>query len=884
ICRKLAGTVIFVLLGRLSFVVCQPGFLSIDCGGKQNRTDPKTNITWVTDDSYIADRGHKADINDTSLPFYFQTVRVFSKPLNKSCYKLPVIPHVPHLLRAWFYGGTFNGLQQMPRFDISIETMDTLSEINVPVQRTQKPVNGERILVTAGEVVFFCLIRNSDQEDDLFISAIELRTLEKGMYDVVKPGLMLRRLQRYDMGGQSTEVIRYPQDPFDRLWVPQSIEGAYNVSLKQTISTNNTQNLPPTDVMQTAVVGGESMYFPLIQSEVPQTTMSYLLVLYFAEIEALNRSESRIFQVSINNESISIANISLHGDSSSKEMAFQSETAMLGFKLQRAFLSGRDPLLNAFEYFQLFVTKPVTSSVDAEALSVVKQEFNIDNWVSDPCFLHPWEGILCTNATSSVRVSEINLSGKRLTGSIPPSFAELTELIQLSLDNNHLTGGLPNLSSLSKLETLRLGNNSLSGSVPDWLFDLHNLRELVIENNNFSGVIPRNLLNRPTLNIRYGGNQYLCMNKGDCVPSQSNRSKAKIIVASLIACGAVIIALVGILVFRKNHRRHRRVRIPDHSTVLVPNSSKSHAFTPHDMVTATKNFSHKIGQGGFGSVFWGKLPGGKQIAVKALTLFSEQGAAQFLNEIDLLSRVNHKNLVSLLGYSNAHRDLMLVYEYMSEGSLNDHLYGHDDLKYPQLEWRTRLKIALDAAQGLEYLHVGCTPKIIHRDVKTANILLDSNLNGKLADFGLSKMAMDEETSQVFTAVRGTVGYMDPKYFSSHMLTEKSDVYSFGVVLLEIICGRRPIDIRVPEERLVLVKWVTPFVEQGEGSQQLSEIVDKRLDNNYDMTSLGIVAKLAIRCIAEEPSNRPTISEVVLEMKEALKFEKDKDATLVAEND
>ncbi|KAH9326571.1 hypothetical protein KI387_006749, partial [Taxus chinensis] len=318
-----------------------------------------------------------------------------------------------------------------------------------------------------------------------------------------------------------------------------------------------------------------------------------------------------------------------------------------------------------------------------------------------------------------------------------------------------------------------------------------------------------------------------------------------------------------------------------HSIVLVPNSSKSHAFTPDEMLTATKSFSHKIGQGGFGSVFWGELPGGNQIAVKVLSLFSEQGVAQFLNEIELLSRVHHKNLASLLGYCNESRDLMLVYEYMSGGSLNDHLYGSNALKYPNLDWRTRLKIALDAAQGLEYLHVGCSPKIIHRDVKTANILLDSNLKGKLADFGLSKVGMEEDgSSAMFTTVRGTVGYLDPKYFSTHMLTEKSDVYSFGVVLLEIICGRRPIDTTVSKERLSLIRWVTPFVEQGEESVKITEMVDERLPNNYEPKSIGHVAKLAMRCIAAEPLHRPTINEVVIEMKEALKIEEEKDAATV----
>lgn len=153
---------------------------------------------------------------------------------------------------------------------------------------------------------------------------------------------------------------------------------------------------------------------------------------------------------------------------------------------------------------------------------------------------------------------------------------------------------------------------------------------------------------------------------------------------------------------------------------------------------------------------------------------------------------------------------MLIYEHMPGGSLRDHLYG-PRAEHSGLIWKRRLKITLDAAQGLEYLHVGCTPKIIHRDIKTANILLDNNLNGKLADFGLSKMTIDEQATHVTTAVKGTFGYVDPEYFVTQMLTEKSDVYSFGVVLLEIICGRQPVDVKLPTEEVNIIRWVTPYV-------------------------------------------------------------------------
>jgi len=171
------------------------------------------------------------------------------------------------------------------------------------------------------------------------------------------------------------------------------------------------------------------------------------------------------------------------------------------------------------------------------------------------------------------------------------------------------------------------------------------------------------------------------------------------------------------------------------------------------------------------------------------------------------------------------------------------------------------------------VHVCSSPKIIHRDIKTANILLDSNMNGKLADFGLSRMTMDEEATHVTTAVKGTFGYLDPEYFSTKKLTEKSDVYSFGVVLLEIICGRQPIDLKVAEEEVNIIRWVTPYLlKMDENGSIITEIIDKRLGEDYDMKSITLVAKVAMRCVQADPSSRPSASEVVEQLKQAVKIE------------
>jgi len=170
------------------------------------------------------------------------------------------------------------------------------------------------------------------------------------------------------------------------------------------------------------------------------------------------------------------------------------------------------------------------------------------------------------------------------------------------------------------------------------------------------------------------------------------------------------------------------------------------------------------------------------------------------------------------------------------------------------------------------MHIVCTPKIIHRDIKTANILLDSNFNGKLGDFGLSRVWINGEASHVTTMVKGTAGYLDPEYFSTERLTDKSDVYSFGVVLLEIICGRPPIDAKLSVDKLNIIRWATPFVEMDAIPGQIDEIIDRRLGGNYNLESVTRVAKIAIRCVKAEPFYRPSVSEVVEELREAMKLE------------
>ncbi|KAJ9692345.1 hypothetical protein PVL29_011414 [Vitis rotundifolia] len=242
--------------------------------------------------------------------------------------------------------------------------------------------------------------------------------------------------------------------------------------------------------------------------------------------------------------------------------------------------------------------------------------------------------------------------------------------------------------------------------------------------------------------------------------------------------------------------------LPPPSPGISLGFSKS-AFTYEELAIATDGFSNinLLGQGGFGYVHKGVLPNGREVAIKHLKAGSGQGEREFQAEVEIISRVHHKHLVSLVGYCTTGAQRMLVYEFVPNGTLQHHLHG---MGRPTMNWATRIKIALGSAKGLAYLHEDCHPKIIHRDIKAANILLDHNFEAKVADFGLAKFASDTDT-HVSTRVMGTFGYLAPEYALSGKLTDKSDVFSFGVVLLELITGRRPID---KTENESIVDWVS----------------------------------------------------------------------------
>ncbi|CAA7045746.1 unnamed protein product [Microthlaspi erraticum] len=299
--------------------------------------------------------------------------------------------------------------------------------------------------------------------------------------------------------------------------------------------------------------------------------------------------------------------------------------------------------------------------------------------------------------------------------------------------------------------------------------------------------------------------------------------------------------------------------LPPASPGLALGGNYQGTFTYEELSRATNGFSEAnlLGQGGFGYVFKGILRNGKDIAVKQLKAGSAQGEREFQAEVGIISRVHHRHLVALVGYCIADAQRLLVYEFVPNNTLEFHLHGKGR---PPMAWSSRLKIAVGSAKGLSYLHENCNPKIIHRDIKAANILIDFKFEAKVADFGLAKIALDTNT-HVSTRVMGTFGYLAPEYAASGKLSEKSDVFSFGVVLLELITGRRPVDTKNVYADNSLVDWARPLLTRALEENNFESLVDTKLNNEYDREEMARMVACAAASVRHTARRRPRMDQV-----------------------
>ncbi|KAI9122581.1 hypothetical protein K1719_006421 [Acacia pycnantha] len=354
----------------------------------------------------------------------------------------------------------------------------------------------------------------------------------------------------------------------------------------------------------------------------------------------------------------------------------------------------------------------------------------------------------------------------------------------------------------------------------------------------------------------------------------SKKSNVAFVTGAIVGCSVVLVLLLfaGIYAFYQKKRAEKAIaqsnpygqRVSKDSKIKIPQLKEVRQFSFAEIKKCTRNFSqdNDIGFGGYGKVYKGTLPNGKLVAIKRARKDSKQGGLEFKAEIELLSRVHHNNLVSLVGFCFEREEQMLVYEYVPNRTIYDAISGKSGLR---LDWPRRLKVILGAAKGLAYLHDHANPCIIHRDIKSSNILLDDHLNAKVADFGLSKTMVDCDKDHITTQVKGTMGYLDPEYYMTQRLTEKSDVYSFGVLMLEMITARKPI-----ERGKYIVKVVRDSIDREKELYGLEEIVDPVMGSESStLKGLENFVDLSMKCLQETGGDRPSMNDVVKEIESIL---------------
>ncbi|KAF3450658.1 hypothetical protein FNV43_RR06747 [Rhamnella rubrinervis] len=816
--------------------------ISIDCGIPEDfsYTDNKTHIIYTSDSKFIdtgINKNISPEFNSEDLQQVLENVRSFPHG-KRNCYTLkpPQGKGTIYLIRGYFMYGNYDESGGLPEFDlyVGVNLWDS-----VKFDNASHVVIKEIIHLPLLDTIHVCLLDTGFGTP--FISALELRHFHDSSYRIPSGSLVLYK--RFDVGSTTNQIVRYKEDAFDRMWFPYNIPSSVSINTSFPVgSLNENEYKLPSSVMKTAMRPSDANGSLDFEFDTGDPILEFYIYMHFAELESLQRNQHREFSIELNGNTWanSIVPDYLHSITAITNQSVRG--TKLRFSIYKTSNSTLPPILNAMEIYLVrdFLQAP-TDQEDVNAMMEIKESYRVGkSWQGDPCEPNYWDGLNCSdNGYDSPRIVSLNLASSGLTGKISLSFSKIRTLQYLDLSNNSLTEQVPEfLSRLSKLKTLNLSNNKLSGSIPS------SLKERFING---------------SLLLSVDGNV-------DCLidPCKKQKKKRNIVVPVVATLVPSLIIFAALIIFWLCKRKQAPVKVLEsiNGGLLKSNNQQ---FTYSDIVSITKNFQSLIGKGGFGMVYHGYLNDGTQVAVKMLSTLSSQSSMQFQNEAQLLMRVHHRNLASIIGYCNEGENMGIIFEYMAYGNLEDYL--SDETK-EVLNWKERLQIAVDAAQGLEYLHHGCKPPIIHRDVKTANILLNANLDAQIADFGFSRFFPLESVSHSSTTVVGTFGYLDPEYYSCHRLTEKSDVYSFGVVLLQLITGHPA--IMKSHNSTHIVEWVRPILSRGD----IRDIVDPRLQGNFNTNSVWKAVEIAMACVPFKGTERPTMNLVVMDLKQCLEMEND----------
>ncbi|KAM3694464.1 hypothetical protein ACB098_07G058400 [Castanea mollissima] len=541
-----------------------------------------------------------------------------------------------------------------------------------------------------------------------------------------------------------------------------------------------------------------------------------------------------------------------------------------------------------------FVSK-VSANAEGDALNALKTNLADPNNVLqswDPTLVNPctWFHVTCDSQNSVTRVDlgNANLSGtlvpqlgqllnlqylelysNNISGPIPEELGNLTDLVSLDLYLNNLNGQIPTtLGKLQKLRFLRLNNNTLKGQIPVILTTVQSLQVLDLSNNNLTGDIPINGSFSLFTPISFKNNQ---LNNPPPsppppipqAPPTSNPASSTGAIAGGVAAGAALLfaaPAIALAWWRRRKPQDHFFDVPAEEDPEV-HLGQLKRFSLRELQVATDTFSNKniLGRGGFGKVYKGRLADGSLVAVKRLKEERTQGGElQFQTEVEMISMAVHRNLLRLRGFCMTPTERLLVYPFMVNGSVASCLRERP-VSQSALDWPVRKRIALGSARGLAYLHDHCDPKIIHRDVKAANILLDEEFEAVVGDFGLAKL-MDYKDTHVTTAVRGTIGHIAPEYLSTGKSSEKTDVFGYGVMLLELITGQRAFDLArlANDDDVMLLDWVKGLLKD----KKLEALVDADMGGQYVEAEVEELIQVALLCTQGSPMERPKMSEVV----------------------
>ncbi|KAG6526593.1 hypothetical protein ZIOFF_016585 [Zingiber officinale] len=848
------------------------GFISIDCGtaGNHSYVDGITGIPYASDDRFT-DAGINYNISDIySSPSLANrqllTLRSFPDGA-RNCYTLkPLVRGQKYLVRAAFLYGNYDGEDNAStgrplQFDLHLG-VDLWLRVNVsgPTNLTM----AEALFVAAAEFAWVCLVNTGGGVP--FISSLELRPLKAWLYSNVTAEQPLVLYWRLNLGG--TTLVRYPDDAYDRLWEPFQAPfwGTISTTLP-IVSTDGYQFEAPSVVLQTAATTADtdtplSFYF-----RDDTALLEFYFALYSTEVELLPPNATRVFDVYLNSQ------LALGGYEPpylQSDYMYNSDprtgSSKYEFVLNATLNSTLPPILNALEvYYAMNLRVNATDANDVEAMMAIKAEYRVKkNWQGDPCAPkeYAWVGLNCSN--SPLRVVSINMSSSGLTGSISDSFALLDTSEYLDLSYNNLTGEVPDfLGNLTSLKVLNLTGNNFTGSIPSSLLKRSEEGSLILRSVLVLYIVRLKvvliyrkwytpelievlcLLDSSTFtklkNERNSTFSIIRFTNHTIPGNTRSKKKTNTLVIVVICCAVLgllsILILAGWFIWlRKRGKVLVTSSVTRHTEATIAQKNEhgphpqvdSGKFTFNHLQVITNNFAQVIGKGAFGTFYLGHLDNVTQVAVKVQSQSTSQQTREF------------------------------------EFEVKQALISRDSLSRT-LSWRERLIIALEAAQGLDYLHRGCLPPIMHRDLKTSNILLGEKLEAKLTDYGMSK-SFSNNTDVTRLEMVGTPGYIDPEFHTTYQLTEKSDIYSFGVVLLELITGQRA--IQSGRSKVHIVQYMASYIAAG----NIDAVVDKRFRRSFSSNSIRNVTDLAMQCTADTSADRPTIVDVVNQLKVCIELE------------